>query len=1008
VNVSCRNILGLCWTLTLFAFIAITAQGASSEWFARTWQSDDGLPDNSITSMAQTSDGYLWVATQGGLVRFDGVQFRRLSLPTVSGVPFGMIRVLTASESNHLWLALEGGVVISAAADKTRIFTAADGLPVFRPLSIAEDAEHAIWVGYSDGSACRFLDNEVKRFSGRDGLPGVGLCIVAADAKKQLWFAKAAQIGKFKNGKFVSLAAMPDRFVALGARKAGGMWVCSGREFFKVEEGQKPVKLGELASGANVEPLVVFEDPSGAVWIGTGASGLFRFDGANIARIGSSRGEIRSITSDAEGNIWVGTSGDGLNRYSPRILKLLGVDDGLPFETLRSVSEDSAGSLWAVTQNGLLTHDQNSRWVTANTDPGWPGGQASCVAADKKGSVWIGTLGNGLYQWADGRYTVLRKSNDLANDRIWTLMTDSSNNVWIALDGTNCVQRFADGRLTTFRLPSGSHVARAMAEDASHNIWFGTEDGRLLRVHEETLVDETSHTLTRGIPIRCLETTSDGSLWIGYAGVGLEWFKDGKFARIGTEQGLPNDFISQIVADGLGGLWCAGNSGIFEIRQEEIEQVISGKLKRVRPIVFGKNEGLPSLQANFGFGLPALRTHDGRVCFSMLTGLAVAYPEKIPLNPIPPPVTIEQVRVDGQLVTIPGQSQLLGGELGSTNVLNLNQPLEISPQHHELRIDFGALSFVSPENLHLKYRLEGYDQKWIETQQRSVSYSRMPAGDYHFRVIACNNSGIWNDTGAMLQFTVLPFFWQTWWFRLGFVSAFTLGLIAVVYYISVRRFRQKLKRLEQEAAVQKDRARIAKDLHDDLGANLSQIAMLSELAQTDLAKPAQAHAHIDQIFRTARLLTRSLDEIVWAVNPRNDSLDGFVVHICQLAPELLRAAGIRPRLDMPMEVPPIKLAPNVRHQLYMALKEALHNVIKHANATEVWVRLEIKRDSLILSVEDNGRGFETGLAPKTGADGLTNLRHRMEEIGGQFEQQSEPARGTRITFIARIDGKQMA
>lgn len=996
-------------TLTLFfIFAIIAARGASSEWFARTWQSDDGLPDNSITSIAQASDGYLWVATQGGLVRFDGVQFRRLSLPTISGVPFGMIRALAASESNHLWLALEGGVVISAAADKTRIFTATDGLPLFRPLSIAEDAERAIWVGYSDGSACRFLDNEVKRFSGRDGLPGIGLCILAVDANKQLWFAKAAQIGKFENGKFVSLATVPDRFVSLGARKAGGMWVCSGREFFKCEEGQKPVKLGELASvGASVEPLAVFEDPLGAVWIGTAASGLFRFDGTNVARVGTSRGEIRSITGDTEGNIWVGTSGDGLNRFSPRILKLYGVDDGLPFETLRSVCEDSAESLWAVTQNGLLTHNRNNRWSTANTNADWPGGQASCVAADKKGSVWIGTLGNGLYQWANGHYRVLRKSNDLAGDRIWTLMTDSSDNVWIALDGTNCVQRLANGRFTTFRLPFGSHVARAMAEDASHDIWLGTEDGRLLRVHEDTLFDETAHTLTRGIPIRCLETTPDGSLWIGYAGVGLEWLKDGKLARIGAEQGLPNDFISQIVADGRGSLWFAGNSGIFEIRQEEIEQVVSGALKRVRPVVFGKNEGLPSLQANFGFGLPALRTREGRICFTMLTGLAVAYPEKIPMNPIPPPVTIEQVRVDGQVMAIPGHSQLLGGELSPTNVANLNQPLEIQPQHHELKIDFGVLSFASPENLHLKYRLEGYDQKWTETQQRSASYSRMPAGDYRFRVLACNNSGIWNETGATLQFTVLPFFWQTWWFRLGVISAFAVGLIAFAYYISVRRFRRELKRLEQETAVQKDRARIAKDLHDDLGANLSQIAMLSELAQSDLAKkPAQAHAHIDQIFRTARLLTRSLDEIVWAVNPRNDSLDGFVVHICQLAPELLRTAGIRPRLDMPMEVPPIKLAPNVRHQLYLALKEALHNVIKHANATEVWVRLKIEGDSLTLSVEDNGRGFETGLVPKKGGDGLMNLRHRMDDIGGRFEQHSEPERGTRVSFIALMDGKQ--
>jgi two-component sensor histidine kinase len=421
--------------------------------------------------------------------------------------------------------------------------------------------------------------------------------------------------------------------------------------------------------------------------------------------------------------------------------------------------------------------------------------------------------------------------------------------------------------------------------------------------------------------------------------------------------------------------------------------------------VFGKNEGLPSLQANYGFGLSSLRTRDGRICFSMLTGLAVASPNNISVNELPPPVVIERVRLDGQTIAIPGDRQLLGDEISATNTLKSIHLLEIPPQWHELKIDFSALSFTSPENVRSRYQLEGYDQKWIETSQRSATYSRMPAGDYEFHVIACNNSGVWNQTGAVLHFRVLPFFWQTWWFRLGFVSASAIGLIALVYYVYVRRLRQRLFRLEQETAVQKDRARIAKDLHDDLGANLSQIAMLSELAQTDLAKPAQAHGHIDQIFRTARLLTRSLDEIVWAVNPRNDSLEEFVAHICQFTPELLRTAGIRPRLDMPMDLPPIKLAPNVRHQLYLAFKEALHNVIKHAGATEVQVRLEINAELISLSVEDNGRGFENNHLFKTDGDGLKNLRHRMEEIGGKFEQESAPTHGTRITFIAPANGK---
>lgn len=997
-----RFFSGLVWLLALSA----TSVFAGSEWFARTWQSDDGLPDNSVTSIAQTSDGYLWVATQGGLVRFDGVQFKRLSLPVISGMPTGMIRELTVCGGNHLWMALEGGVVVSATSEETKIYTSANGLPVFRPLSIAEDADGAVWVGYSDGSACRIFNNVVKRFSGRDGLPGIGICTVATDAKKQVWFAKVGQVGKFQNGKFVSLATMPDRLTCIAARQGGGIWICSGREFFKCEEGRSPVKIAQLApAGQIVEPLVLFEDRVGAVWIGTAASGLFRFDGTNVTRIGTSRGEIRSITEDNEGDIWVGTSGDGLKRLRPGALELYGVENGLPFETVRSVCEDASGSLWAVTQNGFLARSQGDRWSEINTTADWPGGQASCVASDQKGSVWIGTMGNGLYRWADGKYTVIRKSDGLASDRIWTLMADSSDQLWIALDGTNCVQCLTDGQFTKFNLPSGSHVVRAMAEGGSHTMWLGTEDGRLLRVNGGTLVDETPRTLARTLPIRCLETTPDGSLWIGYAGAGIGWLKDDRFARIGAAQGLPDEFISQIVADGRGSLWFAGNNGIFKIQQQQIEEVAAGKLEHVRAMLLGKNEGLPSLQANFGFGMPAIRTRDGRICFSMLTGLAVVSPQRIPVNELPPPVVIEQMKVDGKTAIIPGDSQLLGDEISLTNVLKPCRALEIPPQHREIRFDFNALSFVSPENVHLRYRLEGYDQQWIDTLQRSATYSRMPAGNYQFHVLACNNSGVWNQNGALLRFTVVPFFWQTWWFRLGLIVAFTAGLIALVYYISLRRLHQKLFRLEQESAVQKDRARIAKDLHDDLGANLSQIAMLSELAQTDLEKPAQAHGHIDQIFRTARLLTRSLDEIVWAVNPRNDTLDGFVVHICQFAPEFLRTAGIRPRLDMPLDLPPVKLAPNVRHQLYLAFKEALHNVVKHAGATEVWLRLEIKGHTLVLIVEDNGRGFETDTLSQNGADGLMNLRHRMEDIGGKFEQQSEPARGTRVAFMAPMNGK---
>jgi len=690
----------------------------------------------------------------------------------------------------------------------------------------------------------------------------------------------------------------------------------------------------------------------------------------------------------------VGSTGGGLNRLRPRALELLGAEHGLPFETIRSVCEDSLGSLWVVTQNGFVAVNRGESWSVVSTNSDWPRGQASCIASDKRGDVWIGTTDNGLYRWRDGQCSVMHQRDGLVSDRIWTLMADSESNLWVASDRPNCVQRLHDEERQRFELPAGSRVVRAMAEDPSRQVWFGTEDGRLLDLVGSSLVEEAQPSLSRPAPIRCLQATADG-VWIGYGGAGLGWRDGGRFMRVGTEQGLPDDFVSQIAADNRGALWLAGNRGVFSIQVSELRQLADGRINRIRATSYGKNEGLPSLQANFGFGLAAVRTHDGRICFSMLTGLAVVHPDRIEPNIVAPPVLIERLTVDGRV--------LVDAEFGGSGPF-ADQPLDISQTHRELKFDFNALSFVAPGNVRLRYQLDGCDQKPIETTARNATYSYLPAGSYRFHVTACNNSGVWNADGASLAFIVEPLFWQTWWFRLGFLVAFTGATIALVRYISFRRLRHRLQRLEQESVVAKDRARIAKDLHDDLGAHLSHIAMLSELAQTDFDKPTQARDHLDQIFRTARLLTRSLDEIVWAVNPRNDALERFVGHVCQFAPEFLRAAGIRSRLDMPMDLPPVELAANVRHQLYLGLKEALHNIVKHSSATEVWLRLSVAEDALTLTVEDNGRGFDTGAAPKNGGDGLINLRHRMGEIGGRLEQDSQPDRGARITFVVPIEG----
>jgi signal transduction histidine kinase len=370
----------------------------------------------------------------------------------------------------------------------------------------------------------------------------------------------------------------------------------------------------------------------------------------------------------------------------------------------------------------------------------------------------------------------------------------------------------------------------------------------------------------------------------------------------------------------------------------------------------------------------------------MRTGLAVVNPNRTPVDHAAPRVLIERIAVDGRPAATDSRGRFV-----------------FPSANRRLDVDFTAPTFIAPENIRFRYRIEGLDEDWIESgTRRSATYLRVPAGEYAFDVAACNNAGIWNEQGTTIAMTVPPFLWDRWSIRGACLALFTVGVIAAVRYVSFRRLRFKLLRLEQETSLQRERARIAQDLHDDIGASLTHIALLSELAQKDFEKPVQAKQHIDQIFRSARTVVRALDQIVWTVNPKNDTLELFVAFLCTYAPDYLRSAKIRCRLDVPMEVPPIPLPPEVGHHLYLAVKESLHNVVKHAGATEVWLRLQLTGESMTLVVEDNGRGFEIDGKVEADANGLDNLNRRLTGIGGRCEYRSEHGKGTTTTFTAPL------
>jgi len=966
--------------LGLVGLVASVGPACGSAWFARVWQVDDGLPGDTVAGVMQSGDGYLWFATQSGLARFDGLRIVNVPVPVGRAQP--IVNAALLDRAGRFWLAEDGGFVVRMKGASGRMFSRTNGLSRTQAIDLVETGDGSVWISFLDGSVCRIHGDVVTRFDETNAPAGTGASRLATDNNGQLWFARGGQIGTWREDQFVTRLTLPERFVQVQPARNGGVWICAGGRLLKYTDGDSAQELATITADAAPRPTVLCEDSAGILWIGTSASGLFTWDGKKLEQVETSHARIRTILEDREGNIWVGTDGGGLNRLRRQVVELQGKEAGLPFDTVRSVCEDATGAIWAVLQDAQLARDDGAGWNTISSLPSWPGGQATCVVGETNGTVWVGTYLRGLYRWQNGKFTVLRRQDGLAATSIRSLLVDRQGSLWIAYSAGDVLQRYRDGKFQDFELPPNSRPIRTMCEDATGNIWMANLDAQLLRVNGDRVVNETARTTEPYRPIRCLTATPDGSLWIGYSAVGLARVKDGKFTRLNQERGLQDNSICSLMPDDRGWMWIGSDHGIFRTSVDDLHAVMNGASDFLKCISHGKDDALPSLQAYYGYSPGPARTRDGRVLIPTRLGLAIARPELAPTNYVAPPVIIESITVDtAELTNAP-----------TTAVVQL------PPRHRKLEFRYTAPSFIDPERIRFRYRLDGFDGNWVDAgNERVAKYPQLPAGDYHFRVLAESHAGLVNEQAAAFAFLVTPFLWQRWWF-VAVVVGVALGLVfLVVRYVALRRLRLQVQRLEQENALQRERARIAQDIHDEFGARMTQISLLAERTQYALPYPEKANDLVTRIAKMSRQGIKSLDEIVWAVNPRNDTLQDLLDYAGQYAVDFLQAAGIRCRVDFPDHPLNRNLPADLRHGLFLAVKEGLNNVVKHSGASEVWLRVRDADGKLTWTIEDNGHGFAQ--VPNDAlADGLRNMRQRLAQFGGRCEVEGRPAEGARVRF----------
>lgn len=990
---------GLFWIL-VGACIASTGFAASlPNFITRVWKTDDGLPGSGVTAVIQSRDGYLWIGTRNGLARFDGVRFTVFDGSNTPEMQSPHVTSLFEDREGTLWIGHETGELTCYKERRFHAFHIPGAWHSGRIYSINADSAGDVWVLNDDRELVRVKDGLV--ISPLPDSAGHLLALTRCPAGG-LWIQRNSEVavlqdGQLKHSRFDESTV--SRYIqGIGASRDGGLWVMTESRVRKWKDGRWTEDLGTAPWGLAVVDTLI-ETRGGYLAAATSDHGLcLIFPGKGSLQFWRANGFpddwITSVCEDREGNLWVGTGNSGLVMLRAGNITTVSPPDQWQGRRVLSVACGSDGTLWIGTEGAGLYSFHSGSWTNFADEAGLSHHYVWSVVLDAQGRIWAGTWGGGLFVRNGSRFEIPSELTNF-NPTLPALLALPHEGL---LAGTGFgLAQYQSGKITWLarrpELPLPD--VRAVARTSDGTVWFGTFGGGLGLWKDGTLrLFRREQGLSSDF-IQCLRLESDETLWIGtYAG--LNRMKDGHLVAITKNQGLQNDMICDIEDDGLGYYWISSHHGIMRVNRAELNRCADGQTKQLHCLTYGMSDGLPTLECSGGFQPAACRTEDGRLWFPTGKGLVAVDPHNVISNILAPPVLIERLLVDDQVVNESPTPE---------------SPIRIAPGQHRFEFQFTALSFTAPEKVRFRYRLEGLETKWVEAQSpRSAYYSHLSPGNYRFQVLACNNDEVWNDAGATLAFNVLPAFWQTWWFRLwgGVMTAAAGG--GVVWLDSRRRMQRKLERLERQQAIERERTRIARDIHDDLGAGLTRISFLSESVPAEEVHPPQAAEVLSTIFLTTHEMTQAMDEIVWAVNPRHDTLDSLATYLGKFAQDFLESAGVRCRLEMPVQLPTLRLGAETRHNLFLACKEALNNVLRHAAATEVRVILTIGANVFTIVVEDNGKGFASETAARESSvsgrlaarNGLANMKQRLEQVGGQCLIRSAIGKGTTVEFHVAV------
>jgi signal transduction histidine kinase/ligand-binding sensor domain-containing protein len=953
--------------------------------FAHTsWKVRDGFAKGGIFALTQTPDGYMWLGTDYGLLRFDGVRAVPWQPPAGEQLPNTRILSLLSSRDGALWIGTSKGLA-RWKDGKLTTFPELRGLQV---LQVIEDREGVIWAGglavLNQGKLCAIRASGMTCY-GEDGSLGGGPSGLYEDSKGNLWVAAGANIWRWKPGAPESFAIPGEKYGARGLveDRDGALLIASHSGVQRLAAGRiEPYPASGLAQQGLVYRM--FRDRDSAIWIGTSSHGLMRIHQGRADSLTEPEGltsdSVLDIFEDREGDVWVATF-DGLDRFRPYSVQTLSEKQGLPGGQTWSVLAARDSSVLIASTVGL------SRWDRGTVSPvgkeQFTRTPPDSLFQDSRGKIWVSTLTQ-FGSLDDGRFHPV---SGYGQGSVNGLVEDTAGDLWI-VNQQSGLYRLSGGVLQNFpwaALGRKDFGASLAADRARKGIWIGFyqtgiayfEDGKI----------RASYSAADGLgegKVNDLRFGSRGTLWAATDG-GLSRIRDGHISTLTTKNGLPCDTVHWSMEDNDHAVWIYAPCGLSRVTRSDMDAWAADPRKVVEATIFDQRDGVRTRSLGGGFRPLVTKAPDGKMWFAAFDGVSVIDPHNLEFNHLPPSVHIEQIVADGKTYW-----QNLWDEATSR--------LPLPALSRNLEIDYTALSFVVPEKIRFRYKLEGWDRDWQDAgNRRQAFYTNLSPRNYRFRVIACNNSGVWNEAGAALEFSVAPAWYQATWFRVSCVAAF-LALLWVLYQLRVRQLAWQFNmRLEERVG---ERTRIARDLHDTLLQSFHGTLLRFQVAYDLLpTRPAEAKQSLgNAIDQAAEAITEGRDAIQDLRSSTVETND-LARAINALAEELAADTSNPAVCHISVEGTSRNLHPILRDEVYRIAGEALRNAFRHAQARQIEVEIHYDERRLRLRMRDDGVGIDRKFLSEEGRPGhfgLHGMRERAQLVAGKLTVWSELNSGTEV------------